>query len=216
MQAIPILHHDDHLLIVAKPPRMLVVPAPGRSGPTVADVVGRQLGRRLYPVHRLDEDVTGTLLLAADLDTKAALEEVFKEHRVQRIYLALLSRAPDPAAGKIESRLREGADGIVRSVIGGAGERAVTVYSTLRRESRYTLVECRLETGRRNQIRVHMSDLGCPIVGDRKYGFRVRGGRSVGRPLLHAERVEFEHPVTKETINVSVEAAEMELRRSPA
>ena len=101
----------------------------------------------------------------------------------------------------------------MRSVLKGPGERAVTQFKTLRRVSRYTLVECELETGRRNQIRVHMSDLGCPIVGDRKYGFRVRGGQSFSRPLLHAESVSFQHPLTGEDIHVRVDAPEEELRR---
>lgn len=210
---IPILWQDEHLVVVAKPPRMLVVPAPGRSGPTIADRLGKQMGRRVYPVHRLDEDVTGVLVLALQQSTKAAVEDVFRKHKAERIYLALLSRAPDPPAGRIESRLREGKDGVVRSVTRGPGDEAITEFTTLRRVDRYTLVECRLQTGRRNQIRAHMADLSCPIVGDRKYGFRVRGGRSHSRPLLHAEQVRFDHPLTGERVHVVSEAAEPELRR---
>lgn len=210
---IPILFEDDHLLVVAKPPGLLVVPAPGRSGETVADVLRKQVGRRVYPVHRLDQGVTGVLVVALTQVAKSALEDLFREHTIQRVYLALLSSAPTPAAGRIESQLRENKNGIVRSVVKGPGERAITQFTTLRRVSRYTLVECRLETGRRNQIRVHMSDLGCPIVGDRKYGFRVRGRQSFSRPLLHAESVTFDHPVTGELVSVRVDAPEEELRR---
>ena len=210
--SIPILFRDEHLLVVDKPPRTLVVPAPGRSGRSLVDLLGRQLGQRVYAVHRLDEDVTGVLVLALDPTTRKAVESVFREHQAKRIYLALLGRAPDPAAGRIESRLRE-SGGIVRSVTSGAGQRAVTLFKTLRRVDRFTLVECELETGRRNQIRVHMADLGCPIVGDRKYGYRVRGGVSHPRPLLHAESVSFRHPVTDEEVSVQVEAPESDLRR---
>ena len=211
---IPILFEDEHLIVVNKPPRLLVVPAPGRAGPTITDVLSGQIGRRTYPVHRLDEDVTGTMVLALTKPAKTALEQVFRGHEIERTYLALLSRAPDPAAGRIESRLREAQSGIVRSVVKGPGEHAVTLFKTLRRVDRYTLVECRLETGRRNQIRVHMSDLGCPIVGDRKYGFRVRGGRSFSRPMLHAESISFEHPITGEPIRMEVDANETDLRRT--
>lgn len=200
-------------MVVAKPPGLLVVPAPGRSGQTISDVLREQTGKRVYPVHRLDEGVTGVLVVALTQGAKAALEDLFRQHTIQRVYLALLSCAPSPAAGRIESQLRESKNGIVRSVLKGPGERAVTQFKTLRRVSRYTLVECELETGRRNQIRVHMSDLGCPIVGDRKYGFRVRGGQSFSRPLLHAESVSFQHPLTGEEIDVRVDAPEEELRR---
>jgi RluA family pseudouridine synthase len=210
---IPILHADEHLLVVAKPPRMLVVSAPGRKGPTVVDVLQKQLGCRVYPVHRLDEDVTGVLVLAATQTARTALEQLFRVHEIGRTYLALLSRAPDPPAGRIESRLREGRDGIVRSVLRGSGEPAVTLYRSLHRVGRHTLVECTLETGRRNQIRVHMADLGCPIVGDRKYGFRVRQGGSHSRLLLHAERVTFSHPFGGHRVDIVVDAEEAELWR---
>lgn len=212
-EPIEILHQDEHLLVVNKPPRMLVVPAPGRRDRTVADQLAQQLSMRVFPVHRLDEDVTGVLTLAATQEARPRLEEVFRRHRAERIYLALLSRAPNPPAGKIESRLREGPDGIVRSVLKGPGDAAITWFQTIRREGRGTLVECRLETGRRNQIRVHMADLGCPIVGDRKYGYRRRQGPKVQRPLLHAERIAFRHPFTGSELEVSVEAPEPELHR---
>ena len=210
---IPVLYRDDHVIVVDKPARLLVVDAPGRTGPTVVDVLGRQLGKRVFAVHRLDEDVTGVLVLATTHEAREPLENMFREHRAERIYLALLSRAPDPQAGRIESRLRESVGGIVRSVTDGPGDQAVTFFKTLCRADGYTLVECKLETGRRNQIRVHMADLGCPIVGDRKYGFRVRGGKSFPRPLLHAEQVSFVHPITRDGVRVVAEPAEEELRR---
>lgn len=213
MDDIPILWRDEHLLVVAKPSRVLVVSAPGRKSRTIADIVGKQIGQRVYAVHRLDEDVTGVLALALHQSSKPDIEAVFRNHEARRIYLALLSRAPDPAAGRIESRLREGKDGVVRSVTSGPGDLAITEFQTLRRDSRYTLVECRLQTGRRNQIRAHMADLSCPIVGDRKYGFRVRGGPSFPRPLLHAEQLQFDHPLTGEPIHVATPAPEPELHR---
>src|SRR5690606_25315811 len=120
-----------------------------------------------------------------------------------------LSRAPSPNAGRIESRLAESGDGVVRSVTRG-GEKAVTHYRLLARRGPFALVECRLETGRRNQIRAHMSELGCPIVGDRKYGFRGRGPWR--RPLLHARRLTFHHPLDGVAIDVVCEADAPELR----
>lgn len=205
---IPILHRDDHLLIVDKPARMLVVPAPGRSGRTVVDCLQQQLGSRVYAVHRLDEDTTGVLALARTTEAKAALEQIFRAHEAERIYLAVVCRAPSPAAGRIESRLRENDRGIVESVTRGAGQHAVTHYRTLRRLRRDTLVECRLETGRRNQIRAHLSELGCPVVGDRKYGYRPKGEGSHKRPLLHAWRLRFRHPFGGGDVDVEAEVPE--------
>jgi len=208
---VPILYRDQHLVVVNKPSHKLVVPAPGRSGRTVVDEVTAQLGQRVYAVHRLDEDVTGVLVLAAQPTARKPLEELFRGHLAERVYLALLSRAPSPPAGRIQSRLREGPSGRVLSIEGGAGQEAVTEYRTLKRVGRYTLVECRLLTGRRNQIRVHMADLGCPIVGDRKYGFRSRGRGSVKRLLLHAYTVRLPHPVTGEEVFARAEPDEKEL-----
>ncbi len=210
-EPIPILYQDQHLLVVHKPPCRLVVQAPGRSGRTVVDEVTAQLGNRVFAVHRLDEDVTGVLVLAGCEAARKPLEQVFRSHQAERLYLALLSRAPSPPAGRIESRLREEPSGLVHSVEGGPGQTAITEYRTLKRTGQHTLVECRLLTGRRNQIRVHMADLGCPVVGDRKYGFRSRGGARFKRLLLHAYTVKFPHPVTGAEVFACAEPAEREL-----
>lgn len=189
---IPILYEDERLLVVDKPPRTLVVGAPGRTGPTLVDLVSRQIGARVLPVHRLDEDTTGALVLARTPEARRALEDLFRRHAIERVYLAVVARVPSPSAGTIESRLDE-RGGMVRSVERG-GRRAVTHYRLLHRLPQGALVECRLDTGRRNQVRVHMADLGCPIVGDRKYGWRPRGPGGPSRPLLHAWRIAFDPP----------------------
>lgn len=193
MAGVPILFRDEHLIVVDKPPGTLVVDAPGRRCATLVDLVTRQLGRRVYAVHRLDEDTTGCLLLALDEATRGRLDTAFREHAVERDYLALLSAVPSPEAGRIEANLEEGADGIVRVVARG-GRIAVTHYQTLARRGRGCLVRCRLETGRRNQIRVHFAALGCPLAGDRKYGYRPRSGESFPRPMLHSWKLRLIHP----------------------
>ena len=198
------------MLVVDKPPHMLVVHAPGRRDETVLDKVARQVGVRVYAVHRLDEDTTGVLALARTEEARERLQEEFRRHRPERVYLALVSRAPSPPAGKIESRLLE-KDGRMCSVDSG-GELAVTHYRILKRLDPFTLVECRLETGRRNQIRVHMADIGCPVVGDRKYGYRSRQGRGFGRAMLHAWRLTLTHPLTGERLEVTAAPPDAELR----
>ncbi len=209
-EPVGILYQDEHMLVVDKPPHMLVVHAPGRREETVVERVSRQVRGRVYAVHRLDEDTTGTLALARTEAARAPLEKVFRLHRAERVYLALVSRAPSPPAGKIQSRILE-RGGLMRSVPTG-GEVAITHYRMLRRLGKFTLVECRLETGRRNQIRVHMADIGCPVVGDRKYGYRSRHGGRFTRAMLHAWRLALPHPSTGERLEVVAEPADLELR----
>lgn len=211
MSAIPLLHVDDDLIVVDKPAGMLVVPAPGRSGPTVVDALSRQLGQRVFAVHRLDEDTTGVLVVARTDAARAGMEAQFAEHLVERLYLALVRGAPTPAAGRIRSQLR--AEGDLMRVVTHGGQNAITHYETLERRGRYTLLCCRLETGRRNQIRAHLQALGHPLAGDRKYGFRSDGRERFPRPMLHSWRVRFRHPITG--VEVQAEAPPPDARLAP-
>ena len=210
MVTVPILFQDDHLVVVDKPAGFLVVPAPGRRGPTVVDLVSQQLGTRVQAVHRLDEETTGALVLALDDAARTGMDELFRRHVVDRSYLALAGAAPSPPAGRIESRLQEDAGGVMRVVQRG-GERAITHYETLERRGRCCLLVCRLETGRRNQIRAHLAALGCPIAGDRKYGFRSRGDENFRRVMLHSWRLRFEHPLRGTEVAVAVLPQEEQL-----
>lgn len=210
-EPLSILHHEAGLVVVDKPAGVLVVPAPGRSGRTLIDRVAQELGCKAFAVHRLDEDTTGAMVVALDDEIRVAMESLFRAHAVQRDYLALLSSAPSPAAGRIEASLEVGSDGIVRVARVG-GQRAVTHYATLGRRDRCTLVRCRLETGRRNQIRAHMAALGAPLAGDRKYGWRARPGESFPRVMLHSWRLEFSHPRTHSRVHVEVLPAESALQ----
>jgi 23S rRNA pseudouridine1911/1915/1917 synthase len=211
MDRLQVLHQDEHLVVVDKPAGVLVVSAPGRKEPTLVDRVSAQLAERVQAVHRLDEDTTGAIVLARSDAGRAGMEALFRAHTVAREYLALASAAPSPPAGRIESNLLEDAGGIVRVVARG-GQRAATHYRTICRRDRCTLVECRLETGRRNQIRAHLAALGCPLAGDRKYGFRARQGERFPRVMLHSWQLRFVHPVTGAEVSVRVEPAELELR----
>jgi 23S rRNA pseudouridine1911/1915/1917 synthase len=201
MRAITVVHEDDHLVVIDKPAGMLVVDAPGRRGPTVVDCVARQLGTPVHAVHRLDEDTTGLLALARTDAARSGMEELFRTHAIEREYLALASAAPSPPAGRIEARLAEDAHGIVRVVRQG-GQSATTDYETLGRRGRCTLLRCRLLTGRRNQIRAHLAAMGCPLAGDRKYGFRARPGEAFRRPMLHSWRMAFLHPITSTRVEL--------------
>jgi 23S rRNA pseudouridine1911/1915/1917 synthase len=210
MTSVPIVHRDGHIVIVDKPVGVLVVPAPTRSSRTLLDLVAEQLDQPVHAVHRLDEDTSGAIAFALTEEARQAMELLFRAHSIGRDYVALLTSAPSPPAGKIESLLREGDDGIVRVVTSG-GVRAVTHYETVARREHGTLVRCRLETGRRNQIRVHMAALGCPIIGDRKYGLRSRAG-GFRRVMLHSWRMQFRHPLLGTAVDVTVTPSEPALR----
>jgi RluA family pseudouridine synthase len=211
MPPVTVLHRDEHLLIVDKPAGILVVPAAGRSAPTLVDVLTKQLGQRVFAVHRLDEETTGCLAFAFTETARTQLDATFRNHSAERDYLALTTAVPSPESGCIESNLEEGRDGIVRVVRRG-GRRATTHFETLVRRGRGCLVRCRLETGRRNQIRVHLSALGCPVAGDRKYGYRPRSGESFPRVMLHSWSLKLAHPVDGHQVAVVCEPIEPELR----
>jgi RluA family pseudouridine synthase len=211
MAGVPVLHRDDELAVVDKPVGLLVVQAPGRSAPSLVDVLSAQFGQRVFAVHRLDEETSGCVVVALAEPTRRALDDMFRRHAVERDYLALLTAVPSPQSGRVESRLGEDAQGVVR-VVSRGGRTAVTHYRTLTRRERCCLVHCRLETGRRNQIRVHMAALGCPVAGDRKYGYRKREGESFERVMLHSWRLRLTHPVSGAALAVSCEPEDALLR----
>ena len=211
MPALHLLHHDEYLIVVDKPAGLLSVPVGDKPTPNLVDVLQKQMGRRVYAVHRLDEETTGCIAFATEEHAREPLEQVFRRHEAQRDYLALLSAVPSPEAGCIEAAVQEGKDGIVR-VVSRGGRRAVTHYQTLERRGRGCLVRCRLDTGRRNQIRVHMAALSCPVAGDRKYGYRAREGERFARVMLHSWRLELRHPITGAPIAVESRAPEPELQ----
>ena len=113
---VPVLHRDDHLLVVDKPAGVLVVPAAGRPEPCLVDLLTQQLGQRVFAVHRLDEDTTGCIAFALDEHSRGALEATFRDHAAVRDYLALTTAVPSPESGCIESQLEEGADGVVHAL----------------------------------------------------------------------------------------------------
>lgn len=199
---------DDHLVVVDKPSGLLSTEAPDRAHRSVLPRLAALLRTRgesakLFAVHRIDEETSGTLVVARSAETRRALEATFEAHTVERIYHAIVIGAPQPSEGRLEGRLREDDDGVVRVVERG-GRPARTDYSTVAVERGFAVVACRLDTGRRNQIRVQLADIGHPVAGDRKYGRRHRRFRSVpaSRTMLHATAIGFTHPVTAAEISV--------------
>ena len=232
-----VLFEDAHLILVNKPAGMAVHPAPGSWQGTLVNALlhhcqGALPGiggvERPGIVHRIDKDTTGVLVVAKTEAAHKGLSELFAAHTIDRTYLALTRAAPRPGAGTVETDIaRSPKDRKKMAVVpDGEGRRAVTHYKTLETYGEISkvearpaaaLIECRLETGRTHQIRVHMAHRNCSLIGDPVYGrhrgikahgrgdaFDVATGlaRKLTRQALHAASLGFTHPVTGEQVFV--------------
>lgn len=194
--AAAIVYEDDDLLIVDKPAGLLTSTVPREPRQTLWASVreyvhARDSKARPGLIHRLDRDASGILVFSkSDLAYQSLKTQLFK-HSMGREYLALVHGTPDPREGRIESRLVEQTDGVVHSTRQiGKGEMAITRYETLNTRDGKSLLKVWLETGRKHQIRVHLSERGTPIVGDRLYG-KPDGA---ARLMLAATRLSLRHP----------------------
>ncbi len=187
-----VLREDDRLLVAAKPSGLLSVPSPNASGRTLLDVFAKH-GITVLPVHRLDRDVSGAVLLAKDEPTRAKLEELFRARLVKKIYWALAQGKLRPQQGIFDAPIRD--EGAFAAVAQN-GKPARTKYKTLRVFAKTTEVEVDLLTGRYNQIRLHFAHAGDPLVGERKYARGKDAKMKAPRVALHAQRISFPHPWT--------------------
>ena len=195
---IDIVYEDPYLLVVDKRPGLLSMSNNTRQQ-TVQTVLNRYLekggGRNTsHLVHRLDRDTSGLMVYAKDVQTQQSLIDGWQHLVTDRRYIALVEGELESQRGRIQSWLTEDNRFITHSSpVDNGGKFAVTHYNVLESSNGYSLVECELETGRKNQIRVHMADLGHPVVGDHKYGSEIDPMRRLG---LHAYMLCFTHPVT--------------------
>ena len=193
-----IVFEDPYLFIIDKHPGLLSMSNNSRQQ-TVQTVLNRYLekggGRNTsHLVHRLDRDTSGLMVYAKDVQTQQSLINSWQQLVSDRRYLALVEGEFEQRRGRIQSWLTEDKKFVTHSSpVDNGGKYAVTHYNVLASSNGYSLVECELETGRKNQIRVHMADLGHPVVGDRKYGSAEDPMRRLG---LHAYMLCFTHPVT--------------------
>ena len=193
-----IVYEDPYLLIIDKHPGLLSMSNNSRQQ-TVQTVLNRYLekggGRNTsHLVHRLDRDTSGLMVYAQDVQTQQSLVRGWQELVTDRRYIALVEGELENPRGVVKSWLTEDKRFVTHSSpVDNGGKFAVTHYNVLASSNGYSLVECELETGRKNQIRVHMADLGHPVVGDHKYGSDNDPIRRLG---LHAYMLCFTHPVT--------------------
>ena len=215
-----IVFEDEHLLIVDKPAGLVVHPAAGNFDGTLVNALlhhcrGRLSGiggvARPGIVHRIDKDTSGLLAVAKTDVAHEGLARQFAAHSIDRRYLAIVNGVPKTSIGTVDAALARSAVNRKKIAIveGHRGKRAVTHWRRLSILKDAALVECRLETGRTHQVRVHMASIGHPLLGDPVYG---RSGKTHGKVLkelgfhrqaLHAAELGFTHPVTKNRLSFS-------------
>ncbi len=203
-----IVYEDDDVLVVDKPRGMVVHPAAGNENGTLVNAIMYHCGDRLSSingvirpgiVHRIDKDTSGLLVIAKNDSAHESLSRQLAEHTVTRRYEALLFDNLNEDEGTIDEPLARDPSNRLRYAVvhGKNSKRAVTHWKVLKRFGRFTLIEARLETGRTHQIRVHMSYIKHPLVGDMLYGPRKQPFDVSGQ-LLHAKKLGFIHPKTGE------------------
>jgi 23S rRNA pseudouridine1911/1915/1917 synthase len=213
--ALTILFEDAHVIVIDKPAGLVVHPAPGNPDRTLVNALIHHCGAGLTGiggvarpgiVHRLDKDTSGVMVAAKTAAAHESLVAQFAARTIERRYGALVWGVPEPAAGRIEGNIgRSPRNRKKMAVLRSGGRAAATRYRVLARiGTRASRVECRLETGRTHQIRVHMAHIGHPVIGDPLYGGRRKllsdAGIAAPYQALHAFRLGFRHPATGEML----------------
>lgn len=202
---VKIVYEDQYIVVVDKAVGILSMAA-GHSSLNVKAVLDNYFHKsrqrcQAHVVHRLDRDTSGLMIYAKDMQTEQALERQWHEAVYDRRYVALLSGRMEQKEGTIANWLKDNSAYITySSPTDNGGKYAVTHFYTLETQANYSLVQFSLETGRKNQIRVHVADMGHPVCGDVKYG---NGDNPIGRLCLHAYVLCFYHPVTHEKMEFS-------------
>lgn len=194
-----ILHDDDHIVVLEKPEGLLSVATDSEKRATVHAMLKKQFhNRKVYPVHRLDRDTSGVMIFAYTEAARNALKTQFEEHLIDKTYFAIVEGQLPMGKAIWESYLEEDDFYYVKSTNDSQGGKlATTHYEVLKSQKHRSLLRLKPKSGRKNQLRVHCSESGHPIVGDKKY-------KAVTNPLkrmcLHAHKITFTHPITKRSM----------------
>ena len=196
-----IVYEDTYLIVIDKHQGLLSVSTERERERTACTILNEYLRRsdrrsRVYVVHRLDRDTSGLMMFAKDEKTQHTLRDNWHKLVFDRRYVAVVTGEMERDRGTVRSWLTDRTLYVHSSPVDDGGKESVTHYRTIRRANGFSLVELHLETGRKNQIRVHMQDLGHPIAGDGRYG--LEDVNPIGRLALHAFKLCFRHPVTGE------------------
>lgn len=201
-----IIYEDDDIIVVNKGYGLLSVGTDNKKEGTAYSILRDYLKRlnpanKLFIVHRLDQHTSGLMLFAKNIKAKEAMQHNWNNMVLDRRYATIVEGCPEPAEGVRRSRLLENAQHLMYSTDDPKGLEAVTRYKVLKSRNGYSLVDVSLDTGRKNQIRVHMHDMGTPIAGDRRYGAKTS---PIHRLALHARTLRFVHPMTHKDMNFSI------------
>ncbi len=206
-----VVYEDDDVLVINKPKGMVVHPAPGNHTGTLVNALLYYckdklsgIGGVIRPgiVHRIDKDTSGLLAVAKNDTAHIGLSAQLSDHSMYRIYYAIVVGTPRTNEGVVDAPIGRSSSDRKKMAVTERGKPAVTHFKVLRQFSGYSLLECRLETGRTHQIRVHMAHIGHPVLGDEVYGGKRQGFDTSGQ-CLHAKTLCFTHPVTKDTVEVT-------------
>jgi len=198
-----VIFEDQYLIVINKEAGLLSIATDREKDQTAYSILSEHVKKenpnnRIFIVHRLDRETSGVMIYAKSEKIQKLLQESWHETK-ERVYAAVVEGQLKYPYGTIESYLVESKAYIVYSSQNpNNGQKAITHYETIKSNSNYSLVKVKLETGRKNQVRVHMQDLGHPVIGDAKYGSKVNPIKRLG---LHAWELNFIHPVTKEVFN---------------
>jgi 23S rRNA pseudouridine1911/1915/1917 synthase len=213
--ALNVVFEDDHLIVIDKQAGLVVHPAAGNFDGTLVNALLHHCAGRLSGiggvarpgiVHRIDKDTSGLMVAAKTDRAHEGLAKQFHDHSIDRRYKAIVTGRPLPSEGVIDAPLARSSSNRKKIAIVASGKRAVTHYRTVQRLKEAALVECRLETGRTHQVRVHMASIGNSLIGDPVYGRTKAVHRPIletlnfHRQALHAARLGFIHPVTSATL----------------
>ncbi len=195
-----LLHEDDDVLVVLKSQGLLTVATEREREATAQAYLNAYLKEkredRVHVVHRLDRETSGVLVFAKSFKAREALKAQFAAHTTERVYVAVIEGKLNPPSGTFQSNLVERRDLKMQSVKSHPdAKHAITHYRTIESNKRWSMLEIVLETGRKNQIRTHLSEAGHPVLGDQLYGSTKN---PIGRLALHAKLLGFAHPMTGE------------------
>lgn len=199
-----IIFEDEYIVVIDKGYGLLSMATKNEKSETAYRIISDYVKTndpegRIFIVHRLDRDTSGVMIFAKRQAIQEKLQRNWNEAVIERKYMAVVEGELTPAQGKVQSYLKENVALQVYSTQNPEeGQLAITRYKTVASNKRFSLVEVQLETGKKNQIRVHMHDLGHPIIGDRKYGSQCN---PLGRVALHASSLRFKHPITGQMLH---------------
>lgn len=199
-----IVYEDKDFIAIDKPCGLLSVESDKESKETAYNYVlnylqSKNKALRPFILHRIDKETSGVLIFTKDIRIHSMMKLNWNDFVKTREYYAIVEGRLDEKEGRITSYLKENKNNLVYSTKDPSGEYAITNYKVIKESNEYSMVKVCIETGRKNQIRVHMKELGHSIVGDDKYGFNKNPLKRLG---LHASCLEFVHPITKEVITI--------------